>query len=204
MSKAALSISSSSAGGGAAAAAQGGPRARRGLLLAAAGGVLAGCGFQPMYGPASGAAGLSVDMRRELAAVRLDYIGERTGVLITRALERRFIDAAGGEVVAPKYTLQVNIALGAEILGYRSDGAISRLRFTATSNWVLLRRDNPPEEIKRGVVRTIDAFNVPDFQFFTAEISSEAMQRRLLEEVVEQVFLNVAANLRGYLRPSQG
>ncbi len=192
MSKAALSISSS----------------RRGLLLAAAQGAglaaLAGCGFQPMYGPASGAGGLTLDMRRELAAIRLDYIGERSGVLITRALERRFVDAAGGEPVAPKYSLQVNIVFGAEVLGYRQDGAISRLRFTATSNWVLSRRGSPPEEIKRGVVRTIDAFNVPDFQFFTAEISSDNMQRRMLDEVVDQVFLNVAANLRGYLRTAQG
>ena len=191
MSKAASSISSS----------------RRGLLRAGgqglALGALAGCGFQPMYGPAAGAGGLSVDMRRELAAVRLDYVGERSGVLITRALERRFSDAAG-EPVPPKYALQVNINYGAEVLAFRKDGAISRLRFTATSNWALFRRGTPPEEIKRGVVRTIDAFNVPDFQFFTAEISSDAMQRRLQDEVVEQVFLNVAAGLRGYLRPAQG
>lgn len=181
---------------------------RRRLLLAGAQGLtlvaLAGCGFQPMYGPASGAGGLSVDMRRELAAIRLDYIGERAGVLVTRALERRFVDAAGGETVAPKYTLQVTVTYGAEVLGYRRDGAISRLRFTATSNWVLLRRGSPPQEIKRGTVRTIDAFNVPDFQFFTAEISSDAMQRRLLDEIVEQVFLSVAASLRGYLRTAQG
>ncbi len=198
MSKAALSTSSSSA----AAPVPASPR--RGLLGAGALLALAGCGFQPLYGPASGAAGMAVDLRRELAAIRLDYIGERSGVLMTRALERRFTDAAGGETVAPKYTLQVNVVYGAEVLGYRSDGAISRLRFTATSNWVLLRRGSPPEEIKRGAVRTIDAFNVPDFQFFTAEISSDAMQRRLLDEMVEQVFLNVATNLRAYMRTTQG
>ena len=42
---------------------------RRGLLLGGAGLMLAGCGFQPMYGPVSGGDGLSQDMRRELAAM---------------------------------------------------------------------------------------------------------------------------------------
>ena len=168
------------------------------LLLA-----LAGCGFQPMYGPAGTDGGLTVDMRRELAAVRLDYIGERSGVLLRRALERRFQDAAG-EPVPAKYTLQLNVSYGTEILGYRTDGGISRARFTATSNWALLTRATPALEIGRGTVRTIDAFNVPDFQFFSAEVSSEAMQRRLLDEIVDQVFLNVAARLRGQLRAGQG
>ena len=188
MSKAALSISSSS---------------RRGLLLAGAALALAGCGFQPMYGPAGNEAGLSLDMRRELAAVRLEYLGERVGVLLRRALERRFEDAAGAPV-PPKYALQLNINYGTEILAYRMDGAISRIRFTATSDWVLTTRDVPRREIGHGTVRTIDAFNVPDYQFFSAEVSSEAMQRRLLDEVVDQVFLSVAARLRGHLRGTQG
>lgn len=184
MSKVALSISSSS---------------RRGLLLAGAGLALAGCGFQPMYAGGTTAGGMPVDLRRELAAVRMEYVGERAGVLLTRALERRFQDAMPDPVPA-KYGLQLNIRYGTEVLGYRKDGAISRIRFTATSDWVLSSRTTPPQEIGRGTVRTIDAFNVPDYQFFSAEVSSESMQRRLLEEVVDQVFLNVAAKLRGQVR----
>lgn len=171
---------------------------RRALLGAALG--LSGCGFRPMYGPVSGEAGLPLDLRRELAAVRLDYMGERIGVLIQRALERRFASAAGDERPAAKYGLQVSISLGAEILGYRRDGAISRVRYTATTNWVLLRRTAPAEELGRGYNRTIDASNVPDYQFFSAEIASDAMQRRILDELVEQVFLAVAAKLRERLR----
>jgi LPS-assembly lipoprotein len=153
-----------------------------------------------MYGPASTEAGLPLDLRRELAAVRMEYIGERVGVMLQRALERRFESAAGGERPPAKYGLQLNIVFGSEILGYRRDGAISRVRYTATTNWVLLRRAPPAEELGRGMNRTIDAFNVPDFQFFSAEISSEAMQRRLLDELVDQIFLGVAAKLRERLR----
>jgi LPS-assembly lipoprotein len=177
---------------------------RRGLLLGGAGLALAGCGFQPMYGPVSGGDGLSQDMRRELAAIRTDYVGERVGVLLRRALDRRFESAAGGERIPQKYGLQLDIIYGTEILGYRRDGAVTRVRYTATSNWVLLTRATPPAEVGRGQVRTIDAFNVPDFQFFSAEVSREAMEQRLVNEIVEQVFLNVAAQLRGRLRTAQG
>ncbi len=205
MSKAGLSISSSE--GREIIEAGAGTAPRRNLLRGGATGglllALAGCGFQPLYGPSSGAGGLARDQRRELAGVRVDYLGERTGVLLRRGLERRFESAGGSEIVPAKYTLQLTIAYAVDILGYRRDGAISRIRFTATSSWVLLTRGDPAAEIGRGVVRTIDAFNVPDFQFFSAEVSRETMERRLLDEIVDQVFLSVAARLRQYQPPPE-
>ena len=177
---------------------------RRGLLLGGAGLALAGCGFSPLYGPQAGNGGLPQDLRRELAAVRMEYMGERIGVLTQRALERRFASAAGGEVVPARYALQVASQYGAEILGYRRDGAISRVRYTATSSWVLSGRNPPQEEIGRGTVRTIDAFNVPDYQYFSAEISRDGMEQRLLNELVEQIFLAVAGKLRERQRAAQG
>jgi LPS-assembly lipoprotein len=180
---------------------------RRSLLLGGAQGalglMLAGCGFRPMYGPAATDAGLSVDMRRELAAIRTDYLGERAGVLLRRALDRRFESAAGGERVPVKYTLQLNITYGVEPLAYRRDGQITRIRYIGTSNWTLLTRASPPVELSRGQVRTMDAFNVPDFQFYSAEVSRDAMEGRLLDEFVEQIFLDVTAKLRGRLRTAQ-
>ena len=174
---------------------------RRHLLAAGGVSLLAGCGFRPMYGPAGGAdASLPADLRRELAAVRMDYVGERAGVLTRRALERRFESAGGGETVPAKYLLQLSTSYGTEVLAYRRDGAISRVRYVGTTSWVLLSRDTPPREIARNLVRTMDAFNVPDYQFFSAEIARDNMERRLVDEQVEQVFLGVSSALRQHLR----
>lgn len=169
---------------------------RRGGLLGAAGLLLAGCGFRPLYGPGGSVAGVPEDIRAELAAVRVGYMPERAGVLVRRALERRFESAAGGVPVAAKYQLQVQLTYGTEILGYRRDGGISRVRYIATANWVLLDRAPVPEELGRGSHRSIDAYNVPDYQFFSAEISRDTMERRLLDEMTDQIFLGVAAKLR--------
>jgi LPS-assembly lipoprotein len=45
-------------------------------------------------------------------------------------------------------------------------------------------------------VRTLDAYNIPDLQFFAADASREAMERRIVEEVTDRIVLGVAAALR--------
>jgi hypothetical protein len=113
-----------------------------------------------------------------------------------RDLQRRLEGTAPG--TQARYLLNVGIGLNAEILGYRRDGSISRVRYTATGEWALNTLSVPPQVVARSVLpfRTIDSFNVPDLQFFSADTSREAMERRLAEVVAEEIVREVTLTLR--------
>ncbi|WP_187830394.1 LPS assembly lipoprotein LptE [Siccirubricoccus phaeus] len=183
MSQAESSISSSSARLG-----------RRAALTGLLG--LAGCGFRPLYGPIDAGNGSGADLRSELAAVRIGPVYERQGQLLRRSLLRKFEDSAPG--TPARYLLQVSVTGGMEILGYRRDGAITRVRYTATGNWNLATMGTPPQTIAASAIpyRTLDSFNIPDLQFFAADSARDAMEARVAEEMSEEIFRRVAMELR--------
>ncbi len=119
---------------------------------------------------------------------------ERTGQLMRRELQRRLEDTRPG--TPARYELQASLVFQPEILGYRRDGAITRVRFLATASWALVTRADPPEVVARSAARTFDAYNIPDLQFFAADVSREAMERRLVAELAERVYEGVIAALR--------
>lgn len=163
---------------------------------------LAGCGFQPVYAPGGGGAlsasgspaGGNPSLQRAMASVRVGPIGERYGQVMRRNLQRGLEGLEPG--VQARYLLDVNIANTAEVLGYRTDGLITRIRVIATANWVLTTIGNPPEAVDRGSARTLDAVNLPDLQFFAADASLEDMNRRLVTELSDRVVQGVAVALR--------
>lgn len=157
---------------------------------------LSGCGFRPLYAPVSAEDGGTADIRDELAAVRVGNVPERSGQLLRRELQRRFEGVRLG--VPARYALQVALAYGVEPLGYRRDGTITRLRYTATGSWSLATLGVPPRQIATSAIpaRTIDAFNIPDLQFFAADSARDAMEARLVERLSEEIFRRVAMELR--------
>lgn len=176
---------------------------RRSLFLASAG-LLGGCGFQPVYGPNSGASGEPVGMgavgqneprlRDEMASVRVGIIGERNGQVMRRTLQRGLEGLAPG--TPGRYDLQVSLNFATEVLGYRRDGLVTRIRYIASANWVLATIAVPPQVVARNSARTLDAYNLPDLQFFAADASSEDMLRRIIAELSDRVLLGVAVALR--------
>jgi LPS-assembly lipoprotein len=171
------------------------PSRRRLLGLAGLLG-LSGCGFRPLYAPVTEADGGTSDLREELAAVRVANIGERSGQLLRRELQRRFEGSAPG--TAARYNLVVGVTYGAEALGYRRDGAITRLRYTASGNWTLTTLSVPPQPVAASSIptRVIDSFNIPDLQFFAADSARDAMEARLVEQLSEEIYRRVAMELR--------
>jgi LPS-assembly lipoprotein len=170
-------------------------------LLAAPLLALAGCGFQPVYGPggernpvAAGVGGNEPRLRDELAAVRVGPMYERSGQLMRRALQRGFEGSQPG--LQGRYELDVALIYSTEILGFRTDGLATRVRMIATANWVLSTLSVPREVVDRGSARTVDAFNLPDLQFFAADASREDMERRIVAELSDRVVLGVAVALR--------
>ncbi len=167
---------------------------RRGLLGGLLG--LVGCGFRPLYGPVTAADGSDSSLAAELAAVRVGPIYERTGQLLRRNLQRRLEDSAPG--TPARYQLDVSYTPGVEILGYRQDGTITRVRYTITGTWNLATLAVPPQVVARSAIpyRSIDSFNIPNLQFFSADSARDAMEGRAMDQLAEEVTRQVAMALR--------
>ncbi len=172
---------------------------RRALLGAL---LLGGCGFRPVYAPGGegerSPATVSAALAAELAAVRVAPMYERYGQVFRRSLQNQLEGRAPG--TAARYLLTVAVQNEVEPLGYRQDGTITRVRMVSTARWTLTTDAIPPVPIDQGTARTLDAFNIPDLQFYAAEISREAMDRRLIEELSGRVVQGVAVALGRRLR----
>jgi LPS-assembly lipoprotein len=97
---------------------------RRASLLLFAALALAGCGFHPAYMPtAAGEAGVA---QREMAAVFVETIGERSGQLLRQALQERF--ERNGTGVQRRYSLAVNYGISGEGVAVTPDSLVTRIR----------------------------------------------------------------------------
>lgn len=164
---------------------------------------LGACGFRPLYGPQGNGAGVAANeprLRDSLASVRVGIIPERNGQLLRRALQRQLEGNTSG--VQARYDLEVSLVNATEILGFQTDGLATRVRIIATANWVLATMGVPREVVDRGTARTMDAFNLPNLQFFASDASREDMERRLIAELSERVTLGVAVALRRRAQPA--
>jgi len=167
---------------------------RRALIALAAPLLAAGCGFRPMYGQGSGPEDAKV--AESLAAVKVGLMLERHGQLLRRRLEQG-LAPKGWADVPPKYDLRVGLAYGVELQGFRRDGFPSRVRFTATANWLLFDRAVPPKEIARGTERASDAYDIPENQFFAADVARDTMERQLIEKLAQQILERLGIHFSG-------
>jgi hypothetical protein len=165
---------------------------RRGLLLAGLAGSLAGCGFRPLNAPPEPG---EADIGPQLAAIRIGRLSNRTGQLMHQALERR-LAARDRSGPAARYELIVSPVPAYEAQGYRRDGAPSRFRMVMTAPWTLQTVGMPPRPIAAGTSRAIDSYNFLDDEFFASLVSSEAAERRLVEQVADDIVLRLAIVFR--------
>ena len=166
---------------------------RRALLRGALGLVAlgaGGCGFRPLYGPGGGVN--DSEIAAELAATQVALIPERFGQLLRRGLQQRL--GRGGATPA-RWELQVGPSLALESAGILLDGTATRGRYIGTANWTLMRIA-PREAVASGFERTIEAFNLPPNQYFAADVSRDAAERRLAEVLAEEVVTRIAVRFR--------
>lgn len=156
---------------------------RRGLLLGLTL-TSAGCGFHPLYQAGT-------FRSASLATVYVDLIPDRTGQLLRQALQTRLEGASTG--VAKQYTLSVSYSETPQGLAVQPDNSTTRTRDVGVAIWSLHPADNATRQIVGGTVRSIDGYNVIDEQFFYAETSEEAAQRRLASALADQIVLKLAA-----------
>jgi LPS-assembly lipoprotein len=145
---------------------------------------LSGCGFRPLYGPRpEGSA------TQGLESIRVGLIPERNGQLLRRQLEARL---GSGRGATTRYDLRVGLAYGVELQGFAQDGTPSRVRITATANWFLFESGSPARLVATGTERAFDAYNIPQNQFFSADTSRDATERRLVDQIAEDMVRRLA------------
>jgi hypothetical protein len=165
---------------------------RRAFLALGPGAALTACGFQPVYMPtASGQAGPA---RRELAAIYVNIIGERPGMLLRQALQDRFEGA--GASVAKRYDLTVTYWMSGDLVGVQSDTTVTRVRFVGYANWILAAQDPAHTHLTDGATRAADALNLIDSQYFTSELEVTTIQERMAQTLADQIALQLAAYFR--------
>jgi LPS-assembly lipoprotein len=165
---------------------------RRGFLVLGAGVALAGCGFQPVYMPtASSQAGPA---QRELAAIDVALIPDRPGMLLRQALQDRF--EGTGDTTARHYSLAVSFTIAGTGIGIQSDSTITRERLIGRASWTLTADDPGHTRITSGAARATDAINYIDTQYFASDLENEDVQKRLAEELADQITLQLAAFFR--------
>lgn len=149
---------------------------------------LPGCGFQPIY--AEGRGGATSVAQADLAAITVGIIPDRSGQLLRQALQDRFEREGVG--VAHRYDLSVVFAIGEEGIGTLPDSANTRARVIGTASWTLRAQDPQRTTLNSGVARSVDGFDIIDQQPFAADMEREASQRRLTENVADQITLQLA------------
>lgn len=169
------------------------------LTLGGTGILLAGCGFRPMYGSASGGApGVA---QADLAAITVPNLPERSGQLMREALQARL--DPGHLALAKRYQLVVGFSVATEGIGILPDSSVTRNRLIGTASWTLQSLDPQRTSLAAGTSRALDGYNVVDNQFFAAVLENEALQRRLADRLADQIVLQLAAYFDRQSRPAR-
>lgn len=156
---------------------------RRGLVLLAAG-LVAACGFQPMYGTGARRA----DIAAELGNVAVDEIPDRVGFDVRETLVSLLTPR--GEPAKPAYRLSVGLTERLEGLLIERDAAITRYNYQLVGAYVLTDAETG-KEILKGESRSIAAYNVSDSQFATI-IARRDVQERTARDLGHDILNRLA------------
>jgi LPS-assembly lipoprotein len=147
-------------------------RMRKPILALAAAGLLAGCGFQPLYAPQPGGA-------PAIGAVDVSMIPGKAGHVLRNELDRLlYVEAGAG----PRQTLEISLQEEVARLGLRTDESATRADLTLTARYVL----TPPDggRAVRGTVQSVATFEIPTAAF--GEIAAQDDARERAAEVLAQ------------------
>jgi LPS-assembly lipoprotein len=165
---------------------------RRAFVILASASLLTACGFQPVYmRTASGAPGPA---QRDLAAIYVNLIPDRPGQLLRQALQDRFEGASAS--TARRYDLTVSFWTSGTPLGIQPDTTVTRVRVVGNANFSLRAQDPPHTLLLSGSARAVDALNNFDSQLFAADLENETIQKRITQELAEQITLQLAVFFR--------
>lgn len=158
---------------------------RRHFVILSTAGLLAACGFQPMYGRQAGRRP-GFDAFSEVAVAP---IPERTGQVI----RNRLLDQINpyGEPGAARYTLGVAFQRNRIGVAFDRDNTITRYNLTLVASYILT--DNTSRAIvTRGSTRAVAAFNIVRSDFANIAAEQDAEERAALT-VADDIALRLGA-----------
>lgn len=157
--------------------------------MALAAGLLGGCGFHPLYG-SNGGTPASQAVSTKLSEVFVPVIPERTGMMMRQALQTR-LERFG---ISPleKFQLLAPIGINTEGVAIDPNSNVTRLRFTASTDWVL-RSAGKGAIITSGSARALDAIDLTNAQFFAADLETQAAYQRMADTLADQVVAQLAS-----------
>lgn len=161
---------------------------RRALLALPPVLILAGCGFQPLYGDAAG----NEDVRPDMAAVAVTVPHGRLGQTLKAALAT---DLNPSTLQVPvDYDLAISLGRTTNALAIQLDTTITRFDLVLDAVFALSRRaDNAV--IYRNRVRRISSYNVSRAPYST-QVAEEDAERRAAVEASRQIATLLAVFFR--------
>lgn len=150
--------------------------------------LLAGCGFRPVYAPATAT---SPSTASGLSSVYVALMPERSGQMMRDALQRRMELGGGGS--AKLYTLTVGFSVASEGASIeRAESIPTRVRSVGIATWSLTTADAEQRTVLTGRARSLDGNNALSLQYFYSDLQSEQTQARLVEAVADQITTTIA------------
>lgn len=155
--------------------------------------LLGGCGFQPVFAPAStdtigGAAG------RELAQVDVALVPERSGQILRQDVQERLERFGTG--IAKHYKLYIAFSFVTDQAGILPDSSATFTRVHANADWRLTLMDAPSTLVTTGSARALDGFNQLDQQVFASDLETESVEQKLAARIADEITLQLAVYFR--------
>ena len=126
--------------------------------------LMAGCGFQPLYGERNANAGT----RDELSRIEINSIADRLGQQVHNYLLDKI--SPFGKPDSPLYSLDVELNLSRQDLGVSRDETATRAKLILSASYRLVDKKNG-KQLFLGRTQTANSFTIVDSDF--ANLSAE-------------------------------
>ncbi|WP_298284601.1 hypothetical protein [Acidocella sp.] len=154
-------------------------------------GALAGCGFAPLYG---GATGGQVSAR--LDEVYVATIPDRPGQVLRETLETSL--QQGSAPTEQLYELDVAYTVNQQNAGIQADSASTHARFIGTASWRLTPIGTPGQVLLAGKSTAMNAQDVVNEQYFALTLGRDTIDRQLAQDISAQITDQLAAWFRAH------
>jgi LPS-assembly lipoprotein len=149
-------------------------------MIAAA--VVAGCGFQPLHSPSSGASA------PELANIRIAPISDRVGQQLHNLLLDKLTPL--GPPKAPRYVLHVKLGESLRNLAVRKDDVATRANLVMNASFSLVRVQDAKVLLSSTAI-SANSYNILRQEFGTLSAENNA-RARAVRELSDQIRTRVA------------
>jgi LPS-assembly lipoprotein len=164
---------------------------RKRLASVGAAGLLAGCGFHPLYEDAGDRPEALAD---RLAAIKVSQISEHFGQVMTNALH----DGLNPDALRVPTQYQLDVALREVTFAFaaRADGTPSRNQLTLVATWIL-RQAGDSKVVASGMTKSNVGYDVLNNDY-TNVISSNNNELRAVRDLSDEIQASIAAYFQNH------